>query len=112
MTTLTAQLILIGTVVFYYLFKNLFRSYFLTGILFHNYIDLEGKDEFIYVHLEKDLFMAIHKKKSHLNHEISQSEYWRIKSISELMGKEPFYLKILRKYNQYSFIENLYFKLA
>lgn len=75
-------------------------------------ISLEGKDEFIFARLQGGLYMKINKLNSRKNDFINQWEFLHIKSLKKIMDRQPWYLRLLLKFNQYSFIESLYFRLS
>jgi hypothetical protein len=77
-----------------------------------NKINLEGKDNSAFFKSKHGLYMEVFKDKSKPAVFISKAEYIRVNAIKSIMSKQPWYLRLLLKFNQYSFIENLYFKLS
>lgn len=75
-------------------------------------ISLEGKDNSVFVKSRHGLYMETFKDKSKPTVFISKGEYLYIKSLKEIMDRQPWYLRLLLRFNQFNLIESLYFKLS
>lgn len=75
-------------------------------------ISLEGKDNSLFIKSKHGLYMEAFKDKSKSTIFISKGDFLYIKSLKRIMDRQPWYLRLLLKFNQYSFIESLYFRLS
>ena len=75
-------------------------------------ISLEGKDEFIYIRNSHGFYMKVSKVNPRRNDYIHAWEFLHIKSLKKIMNRQPWYLRLLLRFNQFNLIESLYFKLS